>query len=99
LFLSSLSFTSLSLDAIKELQAIKHYKTPPLESASAQTKESYFGTTSCTSAAEIASRSPVTTEYLFKSIYCKRLERGTIPIQPPLCEVHFNFRLTAYPET
>jgi hypothetical protein len=69
-----------------------------LDSASAQTKGSHFGITSCTSAAESASTSRVITEYLSKSIYCKRLERGTIPIQPRFCEVHFNFSLIAYLE-
>lgn len=81
LFLSPSLFPSLiSLDAINEHQGIKHYRMPPLDSASAQTKRSHFGTTSCTSAAETASTSRAITEYLSESIYCKRLERGTIPV-------------------
>lgn len=103
LFCFSLSpslFPSLiSLDAIKGIQGIKHYRMPPRDSASAQTKGSHLGTTSFTSAAESASTSRVITEYLSKSIYCKRLERRTIAIQPRFCEVHFNFSLTAYLET
>jgi hypothetical protein len=72
---------------------------PPLDSMSAQTKWSHIGTTSCKTAAETASKGPVITESLTKSVYCKRLETGTIPIQPGFWEVNFNFGLTAYPET
>jgi hypothetical protein len=97
-FLSfSLSFTSV--DAIQENQEIRHYRMPPLDSTSAQTKGSHVGTKSYTSAAETAFKSPVITESLSKSIYCKRLETGTISIQPRFWEVNFNFSLTTYPET